>query len=213
VQVGQRRAVHEELHLLTAGHADARRAKLDRLSRSLIDAVNLMRWFDRAGAVLVVSDLGLNTANASGRLVASVMAALGEWEPDAISERTSTALAEKRKQGRAISRPAVVDAMPEVAERISQARASGQTWQRIADGLNADGIPTMRGGSTWRVSAVQSAAGYRRPPPVPKDSVLPALPRRRGRGGSRLTGADVCRFGGAMNWSDDEPARRRGKSS
>ena len=42
-------------------------------------------------------------------------------------------------------------------------RASGMTLQAIANQLNADGIPTLRGGAVWRPSSVQAAAGYRRP--------------------------------------------------
>jgi hypothetical protein len=29
--------------------------------------------------------------------------------------------------------------------------------------LNAEGIPTLRGGSYWRPSSVQAAVGYKRP--------------------------------------------------
>ena len=38
------------------------------------------------------------------------------------------------------------------------------TLQAIADRLNAEGIPTVRGGAKWRPSSVQAAVGYRRPP-------------------------------------------------
>ena len=37
----------------------------------------------------------------------------------------------------------------------------------------------MRGGSCWRLSSVQAAAGYRRPPQRPKATDLPDVPRRR----------------------------------
>ena len=37
------------------------------------------------------------------------------------------------------------------------------TLQAIADRLNAEGVPTLRGGTRWRPSSVQAAAGYRRP--------------------------------------------------
>jgi hypothetical protein len=37
------------------------------------------------------------------------------------------------------------------------------TLQAIADELNAEGVPTIRGGKQWRPSSVQAAAGYRRP--------------------------------------------------
>jgi hypothetical protein len=34
--------------------------------------------------------------------------------------------------------------------------------QAIADALNAEGVPTVRGGAKWRPSSLQSATGYRR---------------------------------------------------
>jgi hypothetical protein len=42
-------------------------------------------------------------------------------------------------------------------------RGEGMTLQAIADQLNEEGIPTMRGGQLWRPSSVQAALGYRRP--------------------------------------------------
>jgi hypothetical protein len=42
-------------------------------------------------------------------------------------------------------------------------RAIGMTLQGIADELNEAGVPTVRGGATWRPSGVQAAVGYKRP--------------------------------------------------
>jgi hypothetical protein len=36
------------------------------------------------------------------------------------------------------------------------------TLQAIADRLNEECVPTVRGGAKWRHSSVQAAAGYRR---------------------------------------------------
>jgi hypothetical protein len=58
----------------------------------------------------------------------------------------------------------VVQDVPALKQRIAAMRAEGMTLQAIADVLNAEGIPTLRGGTQWRPSSVQSAAGYRRPP-------------------------------------------------
>ena len=44
----------------------------------------------------------------------------------------------------------------EVVARIVSARINGSTWQSIADGLNADGVATGRGGSCWRDSSVRA---------------------------------------------------------
>jgi hypothetical protein len=45
------------------------------------------------------------------------------------------------------------------------------TLQAIADRLNEDGVPTVRGGAKWRHSSVQAAAGYRRRQRTPRGSV------------------------------------------
>jgi hypothetical protein len=55
-------------------------------------------------------------------------------------------------------------------------RAASMTLQAIADRLNAEGVPTPRGGTKWRPSSIQSALGYRRP--APRDH-LPPLAHRR----------------------------------
>jgi hypothetical protein len=58
----------------------------------------------------------------------------------------------------------VVQDVPALKERISTMRTAGMTLQAIADVLNSEGVPTLRGGAKWRPSSVQSATGYRRPP-------------------------------------------------
>ena len=165
---------------LVAGEADGIVvAKLDRLSRSVLDFAKIMAWAEEGGFALVAVDLGIDTTTASGRLVATVMAAMAQWEREATSIRTLEAAAIKRSRGENMGRPGVRDTNPTVTARIAAERAAGSTWQRIADGLNAEGVPTVRGGTEWRVSAVQSAAGYIRPPARAKSTALPALPRRR----------------------------------
>jgi hypothetical protein len=52
---------------------------------------------------------------------------------------------------------------PAVRERVAAMRAANMTLQAIADTLNAEGVPTMRGGARWRPSSVQTVLGYRRP--------------------------------------------------
>jgi len=58
----------------------------------------------------------------------------------------------------------VVQDVPALKQRIASMREEGMTLQAIADVLNSEGVPTLRGGAQWRPSSVQSAAGYRRPP-------------------------------------------------
>ena len=67
--------------------------------------------------------------------------------------------------GRPRRRPALADD-PELVERIVQMRAQGMTLQAIADRLNEEGVPTVRGGAEWRPSSVRSGLGYKRRAPV-----------------------------------------------
>ena len=158
-----RTGVQEALTALSSGRAHGLVvAKLDRLSRSLVDFAALMERARREGWNLVALDLGIDLSTPSGALMANVMASFAEYERQLIGQRTRDALAALRAQGRPISRPAIVD-RPELATRITGMRSRGMSLQRIADALNAEGIPTIRGGAMWRPSSVQHACGYQRP--------------------------------------------------
>lgn len=175
-----RPGIKQALDRIAAGEMDGLAvAKLDRLSRSVIDFARLLDWFtNEAEATLVVLDLGIDTSTPGGRLVANVFASVAEWERHAIGQRTRDGLAAARKQGKRISRPAVVD-QPRLARRIRRLRAGGATLQQIADRLNRSNVPTIRGGAEWRPSSVQSVLGLRR---QRRTRHLTALPKRVRRG-------------------------------
>jgi DNA invertase Pin-like site-specific DNA recombinase len=135
---------------------------LRRLSRSIVDLGALMQWFRDAGAGLVALDLGVDTSTPGGYEVAATLITLGDWERERIARRTRSGLAEVRASGRPTGRPSVSD-RPDLVERITALRAANMTLQAIADQLNAEGVPTLRGGAMWRPSSVQAALGYRRP--------------------------------------------------
>jgi DNA invertase Pin-like site-specific DNA recombinase len=167
------------LEWIAAGEASGLIAsRLDRLSRSVVDFGLLLEWFTEAGANLIALDLGIDTSTSGGRLVANVFASVAEWERDVIGDRTREGLAAARTAGKQISRPAVADD-PKLRRRMTRMRDRGMTLQAIADKLNAEGIPTVRGGAEWRPSSVQTAAGYKRRKPRRKTVDLPdARPRR-----------------------------------
>jgi hypothetical protein len=66
-------------------------------------------------------------------------------------------------------------------------RAQGMTLQAIADWLNQDGVPTVRGGAKWRHSSFQAAAGYRR-----VRNPLPGTRRDAPRSGSARPRRGAC---------------------
>jgi DNA invertase Pin-like site-specific DNA recombinase/peptidoglycan hydrolase-like protein with peptidoglycan-binding domain len=139
--------------------------ELARLTRSAAELGELLDRLGRARVRLVVLDLEIDTYTNSGQLVARALAIVSGWERERLSERTRKGLAAARERGNT-GRPAVSD-RPELVERITSMRASGMTLQAIADALNAQGEPTMRGGAQWRPSSVQAALGYKRRRKVP----------------------------------------------
>jgi DNA invertase Pin-like site-specific DNA recombinase len=175
-----RPGLHEALTRAAQGEAQAVVAsKLDRLSRSLVGTADLMEWATTAGIYLVAFDPDLDTSSANGRLLAQIMAVVAEWEREQISSRTLDAASVRRSQGLRMGREGVRDTAPKLAQRIQRLREKGTTWQAIADTLNADKVPTIRGGTHWRVSSVQSAAGYVRPVARVRRGVLPEIPKRK----------------------------------
>lgn len=152
-------------------------AKLDRLSRSVVDFGLLLEWFGDVDATLVALDLAIDTSTPGGRLVANVFASVAEWERDVIAARTRDGLAALRAQGKRTGRPAVAD-RPDLTARIRQMREQhGMTLQAIADQLTFEQIPTARGATQWRPSSVQAAAGYERRKPRRKPTALPDITR------------------------------------
>jgi DNA invertase Pin-like site-specific DNA recombinase len=127
-------------------------AKLDRLSRSLLDFATLMQRAGREGWQLVVLDLNVDTTTPSGQLVAHVMGAFAEYERRLIGARTSAALQQKKSQGYRLGRPRVLP--PLVIDRIVREREAGVSYRTIAERLTSDAIPTARGNGPWYASTV-----------------------------------------------------------
>jgi len=130
-------------------------AKLDRLARSVADFANLVRLAERQGWAVLACDLGVDMTTPTGGLLANVTASVAEWERKIIGTRTREALAARKAAGVRLGRPRQLD--PAIADRIRAERASGATFQAIADGLNAEGIttPTAR---PWSPTLVRKVA-------------------------------------------------------
>lgn len=156
----RRPGVRVALEELKRGRADALVvAKLDRLSRSMIDFTDLMGRASRQGWALVALDCAVDTTTPAGEAMANVLATFAQFERRLIGQRTREALAQKKAQGVRLGRPRALPA--KVRTRIKRQRAAGRSLARIADGLNRDRVPTAHGGARWYASTVRAvlAAG------------------------------------------------------
>jgi Resolvase, N terminal domain/Recombinase len=151
---GGRQALQWALDRIAAGDAQVLAvARLEHVAGSADDLSVLLRWLDRDGRALVAVDPALDTSTQAGRLAAA--AVLDSAAVPAHPRRGGT-------PPPANPRAAVAD-RPELQQRILAMRDQGLSLQAIADRLNAEGVPTARGGVMWRPSSVQCAAGYHRP--------------------------------------------------
>ena len=132
------------------------------MSANVGNLSTLLRWFDDPSRTLIAIDVGIDTSTEAGRVAMGALADVGGWEHTRLSERTRRGLEVARSRGGGNGRAAVAD-VPELQERIGVMREQGMTLQAIADQLNEEGVPTLRGGAMWRPSSVQRATGYRRP--------------------------------------------------
>ena len=155
----KRPAVQAALEVLEERRADGLVvAKLDRLSRSMLDFTAVMAKAQRQGWALVALDCAVDTTTPAGEAMAHVLATFAQFERRLIGQRTREALAAKRAQGVRLGRPRAVP--DRVVRRIARERDAGRSLQRIADGLTADGVPTAQGGARWYATTVRGVLSY-----------------------------------------------------
>ena len=147
-------ALRNALGQLAAGLADGLVvAKMDRISRSLLHAVEILDTARSQGWALVVLDLGVDLTTPAGRALAGTMAVFAEFERELIRERTRAAAAAARARGVKLGRPRMVS--QEVARSIIAMRDRGMSYGAIAAELTAAGELSSAGRPTWQASTVR----------------------------------------------------------
>jgi site-specific DNA recombinase len=73
--------------------------KVDRLSRSLMDFVKLLEFFDKNNVTFVSVTQQFNTNTSMGRLTLNILLSFAQFEREIISERTKDKMAAARKRG------------------------------------------------------------------------------------------------------------------
>jgi DNA invertase Pin-like site-specific DNA recombinase len=135
--------------------------KLDRLSRTTTDILGLVERANRDGWQLHSIEEHLDTRSSHGRFVVGILSLLAQMEREQTAERTKTALAELKRQGKRISGKAPfgfrfdgddVESDPEeqqILARILKLRAAGLGARRIARALNDAWIKNPRTRRWW----------------------------------------------------------------
>ncbi len=150
----RRPGLHAALDACRTGRADALLvARLDRLTTSVDDLAYLVHRAVTDRFTIVAPDLDLDLDTEGGAQLARVLSAAATWHPRGVGRRTALVL-EQRREGDGRGRPSSTPAT--VADRIRTMRDNGATLQAICDTLNAEGVPTPRGGTHWRPTSLRA---------------------------------------------------------
>ena len=158
-----RPGLQKALALIADGDADGLVVtKLDRLSRSTIDLLTIVRDYfpNDSGARLVIMDLGVDTHNPAGKLVLNVMAALAEFELNQIKHRTKEALGYLKAQNKRYSGRAPYG-MRFVKGKIVPDSSEAEILERaiaLANETRDDGVASLSFGD---IANTLKAEGYR----------------------------------------------------
>jgi DNA invertase Pin-like site-specific DNA recombinase len=115
---------------------------IDRLGRNAAEVMTTIRELGERGIVLRSLREGIDTSNATGRMVAGVLASLAELELELGRERRSAARETRRARGQSIGRPkALDDSKTALARRM---HASGEPATTIASALGVSRATVYR---------------------------------------------------------------------
>lgn len=106
--------------------------KFDRFGRSLRHLVTALEEFKRLGIDFVSATEGIDTSVPSGELVFQIFGAIAQFERALISERVKAGLAEARRNGKHVGRPAIKTLSEVEIKKVRAARRKGVTLRKLA---------------------------------------------------------------------------------
>ena len=133
---------------------------LSRLARSTRDTLDIADTLQKKGVDLVSLSEKIDTTSASGKMVFRMLAVLGEFERDQISERTITAMQHKKAKGELVGAVPYgftlsldgINLEPNEIEQVilstvKSLRVEGLTLRAIASRLDSEGFKPR--GKQW----------------------------------------------------------------
>jgi DNA invertase Pin-like site-specific DNA recombinase len=115
---------------------------IDRLGRNAAEVMTTIRELGERGIVLRSLREGIDTSNATGRMVAGVLASLAELELELGSERRAAARAARQARGQHIGRPKALD--QKKAALAQRMHTSGESATTIAAALGVSRATVYR---------------------------------------------------------------------
>jgi site-specific DNA recombinase len=145
-------------------------AKLDRLTRSLLDFQELLKWCDAHSKVIISVSEGFDLSTPIGRMIANILVMFAQFERERMAERRKESKDKLDQGGKWNGGTVHTGYRPEkspdggwnlvpdpitasIVRRMADDILAGKSAQSIARELHSQGVPTGQGGQ-WRSSSV-----------------------------------------------------------
>ena len=106
--------------------------KFDRFARSLRQLVSALELFRNFGIGFVSATEAIDTSLPSGELVFQIFGAIAQFERALIGERVRAGLAQARRAGKRIGRPAIRTLTQEECTRLRREHLKGRSLRQLA---------------------------------------------------------------------------------
>lgn len=143
--------------------------KLDRLTRSVKDLINLIELFEEHNCSFNSVTEKLDTSNAVGRMFIKIIGIFAEFERENLAERVSFGYEQKTREGNytntngvngydyivGTGELVVNELEKDIVNRIFDLYLEGTSMLKIAKKFNQEQVPTKRGGD-WSQATIKS---------------------------------------------------------
>ena len=107
--------------------------KFDRFARSVTHLLRASETFESAGIEFVSLSEQIDTTSPAGKMVFTVLAAIGVLERSITVERVKAGLAQAKRDGKVLGRPAIKKLTGDEIAKIRAAREKGVTLRALAN--------------------------------------------------------------------------------
>jgi DNA invertase Pin-like site-specific DNA recombinase len=111
--------------------------KFDRFGRSLRHLVTALEEFKQLGIDFVSATEGVDTTSPAGELVFQIFGAIAQFERSLIVERVRSGLAQAKRDGKVLGRPAIKKLSLNEIAKIRSERSRGVTLRELAKRFGA----------------------------------------------------------------------------
>ncbi len=142
---------------------------ISRFARNTVDCLNYIRMLKGMNIPVFFEKESINTMDAKGEVLLTIMASLAQQESESLSKNTKMGIQYRFQQGKVMvnarnflgydkdeSGHLIINpAEAEIVKRIFREYLEGASCMKIARGLERDGIRTARGNPRWHDSTVR----------------------------------------------------------